>query len=61
MLQDSGRSRVIAYHSREIGNILLDYYHLENIKMVERKMVTGQGYGLGIGECKELCRRGHGA
>ena len=61
MLQDSDRSRVIAYHSREIGNILLDYYHLENIKMVERKMVTGQGYGLGIGECKELCHRGHGA
>ena len=61
MLQDSGRSRVIAWHSREIENILLDYYHLENIKMVERKMVTGQGYGLGIGECKELCRRGHGA
>jgi hypothetical protein len=49
MLQDSGRSRVIACHSREIGNILLDYYHLENMKMVERKMVTGQGYGLGIG------------
>ena len=61
MLQDSGRSRVIACHSREIGNILLDYYHLENIKMVERKMVTGQGYGLGIGECKELCHRGHEA
>ena len=61
MLQDSGRSRVIVCHSREIGNILLDYYHLENMKMVERKMVTGQGYSLGIGECKELCRRGHGA
>ena len=30
MLQDPGRSRVIACHSREIGNILLDYYHLEN-------------------------------
>ena len=23
--------------------------------MVERKMVTGQGYGLGIGGCKRLC------
>ena len=23
-------------------------------------MVTGQGYGLGIGGCKRLCRRGHG-
>ena len=61
MLQDSGRSRVNACHSREIENILLNYYHLEYIKIVERKMVTGQGYGLGIGECKELCRRGHGA
>ena len=56
MLQDSGRSRVIACHSREIGNILLDYYHLENMKMV-----TGQGYGLGIGGCKKLCRRGGGS
>ena len=23
--------------------------------MVERKIVTGQGYGLGIGGCKKLC------
>ena len=29
--------------------------------MVERKMVTGQGYGLGIGGCKRLCHRGRGA
>ena len=28
--------------------------------MVERKMVTGQGYGLGIGGCKKLCRCGRG-
>ena len=52
---------MIACHSREIGTILLDYYHLENIKMVKRKMVTGQGYGLGIGGCKRSCRRGRGA
>ena len=52
---------MIACHSREIGNILSDYYHLENIKMVEKKMVTGQGYDLGISGCKRLCRRGHGA
>ena len=45
----------MACHSREIGNILLDYYHLENIKIVERKIVTGQGYGLDIGGCKRLC------
>ena len=61
MLQDSGRSRVIACHSRDIGNILLDYYYLEYIKMVERKMVTGQGYGLGIGGCKRLCPVANGA
>jgi hypothetical protein len=24
-------------------------------KIVERKLVTGQGYGLGIGGCKMLC------
>ena len=24
-------------------------------------MVTGQGYGLGIGGCKRLCHHGHGA
>ena len=24
-------------------------------KMVERKLVTGQGYGLGTGGCKGLC------
>ena len=29
MLQDPGRSQVIVCHSREIGNILLGYYHLE--------------------------------
>ena len=61
MLQDSGRSRVIACHSQDIGNILLDYHHLENIKMVERKIVTGQGYGLGIGGCKRLCPTANGA
>jgi len=61
MLQDSGKSRVIACHSRDTGNMLLYYYHLGNIKWWKGKMVTGQGYGLGIGECKELCRRGHGA
>ena len=55
MLQDSGRSRVIACYSREIGNILLYYYHLEKYKLWNGKMMTGQGYGLGIGGCKRLC------
>jgi hypothetical protein len=38
MLQDSGRSRVIACHSREIGNILLlllsCYYHMDYIWII---------------------------
>jgi hypothetical protein len=25
------------------------------IKMMERKIVTGQGYGMGIGGCNRLC------
>ena len=29
--------------------------------MVERKMVIGQGYGLGIGGCKRLCPVANGA
>ena len=54
MLQDSGRIRVIVCHSREIGIIVLYYYHLKNING-GKKIVTGQGYGLGIGGCKRLC------
>ena len=61
MLPDSDRSRVIACHSREIGNILLYYYHLENINGGKQKMVTEQGYGLGIGGCKRLCLAANGA
>jgi hypothetical protein len=38
MLQDSGRIRVIVYHSREIGNILLlllsCYYHMDYIWII---------------------------
>jgi hypothetical protein len=38
MLHDSGRSRVIAYHPREIGNILLlllsCYYHMDYIWII---------------------------
>ena len=60
MLQDSGISRVIACHSREMGNILLDHYHLENINGGNKKMVIGQGYGLGIGGCKRLCPAANG-
>ena len=60
MLQDSGKNRVIAYHSREIENILLYYYHLENINGGKKKLVTGQGYGLGIGGCKRLCPAANG-
>ena len=38
-----------------MGSILPHYYHLEYIKVVVRKMVTGHGYGSGIGGCKRLC------
>jgi hypothetical protein len=31
-----------------------DYYYTYD-KMMERKMVTGKGYGMGIGECNKLC------
>ena len=57
MLQDFDRSRVIACHSREIGYILLS---LRKYKWWKGKMVTGQGYSLGIGGCKRLCHRAMG-
>ena len=61
MLQDSGRSRVIACHSREIGNILLYYYHLENING-GKKNCDRAGIWLGIGGCKRCVAvdAGHG-
>jgi hypothetical protein len=31
------------------------YYYYSHNKMMERKMVTGQGYGMGIGGCNRLC------
>jgi hypothetical protein len=31
-----------------------DYYYTHD-KMMERKMVIGQGYGMGIGGCNRLC------
>jgi hypothetical protein len=50
MLQDSGRSRVIACHSQEIGNILLlllsCYYHMDN-NWRPGGTVLGIGHGLG--------------
>ena len=53
---------MIAYHSRDIGNILLYYYHLENINGGKEKMLTGQGYGwvlVGIRGCVAM-DAGHG-
>ena len=32
-----------------------DYYNYSHDKNDERKMETGQGYGMGIGWCNELC------
>ena len=42
MLHDFGRSWVIACHSREIGNILLYYYHLENVNGGKEKWWPGR-------------------
>ena len=35
--------------------IIGDYYNYSHDKNDERKMGTGQGYGIGIGGCDELC------
>ena len=32
-----------------------DYYNYSHGKNDERKMETGQGYGMGYGGCDELC------
>jgi hypothetical protein len=32
-----------------------DYYYNSHDKMIEKEMVTGQGYGMGIGGCCRLC------
>ena len=42
MLQDSDRSWVIACHSRDIRNILLHYYRLENINSGNDKWWSGR-------------------
>jgi hypothetical protein len=34
--------------------IIGDYYYTHD-KMMEKKIVTGQGYGMGIGGCSRLC------
>ena len=57
MLQDFGRSRVIARYRKYITALL----SLRKYKWWKGKMVTGQGYGLGIGGCKRLCHHGRGA
>ena len=36
--------------------IIGDYYYHSHDKMVKGKRETGQGYGMGIGGCKRLCR-----
>ena len=61
MLQNFGRSRVIACHSRDIGKYITVLLSLEIYKWWKGKMVTGLGCGLGIGGCKRLCHRGCGA
>ena len=38
-----------------------DYYYHSYDKMVKGKIVTGLGYGTGIGGCKGLCPTANGA
>jgi hypothetical protein len=43
-----------------VSNLLLlivggYYYYNSHDKMMEKEMVTGQGYGMGIGGCCRLC------
>ena len=40
--------------------IIGDYYYFHN-KNDERKIETGQGYGMGIGGCNRLCPAANGA
>jgi hypothetical protein len=35
--------------------LIVGGYYYTHDKMMERKMVTGQGYGMGIGGCNRLC------
>ena len=48
-----------------MSNLLLltigDYYNYSHDNNDERKIETGQRYGMGIGGCKELCPTTNGA
>ena len=51
-------SSCYAYIFDSVSNLPLltigDYYNYSHDKNDERKIETGQGYGMGIGGCKEL-------
>ena len=58
-LTSIGSSSCYAYVFSSVSNQPLltigDYYNYSHDKNDERKMETGQGYGMGYGGCDELC------
>jgi hypothetical protein len=55
-----GSSSALLRFIGHVGNLSLltigdYYYHESHNKNGERKMVIGQGYDMGIGECNRLC------
>jgi hypothetical protein len=59
-LTSAGSSSALLMFIGSVSNLSLlaiggYYYHCLHNKMMERKMVTGQGYGMGIGGCNRLC------
>ena len=57
-LTSAGSSSCYAQVFGSVSNLSLltigDYYNYSHDKNDERKMETGQGYGMGIGGCDEL-------
>ena len=54
-----GRVAVMLRFFGSVSNLPLltigDYYNFSHDKIMKRKTETGQGYGMGIGECNKLC------
>ena len=60
-----GRVAAMLRFFGSVSNLLLltvgNYYYGSHNKNGERKMETGQGYGMGIGGCNRLCPVANGA
>jgi hypothetical protein len=58
-LTRAGSSSALLRFIGKVSNLPLlticGYYYYSHNKMMERKMVTGQGFGMGIGGCNRLC------